>query len=69
MVFSQLRCFNLRLGLGCLLIAVYSFSYGFDNQAFATTQAMDAFDKQFGVYNAKNRAWYLSRPGYLCSIR
>ncbi|KAJ8111606.1 hypothetical protein OPT61_g5840 [Boeremia exigua] len=59
MVFSQLRCFNLRLGLGCLLIAISSFNYGFDNQAFATTQAMDAFDKQFGVYNPKSKTWVL----------
>ncbi|KAL1610693.1 hypothetical protein SLS60_002363 [Paraconiothyrium brasiliense] len=64
MVFSQLRCFNTRLALGCLLIAISSFSYGFDNQAFATTQAMDAFDKQFGVWNAKTKTWGLE-PSWL----
>ena len=58
-MFSQLHCFNTRLALGCLLIAVSSFNYGFDNQAFATTQAMDAFDKHFGVWNPMSQSWVL----------
>lgn len=37
------------LGRGCLLIATSTFNYGFDNQGFATTQAMDAFTRRFGV--------------------
>lgn len=41
------------------LIAVSQFSYGFDNQAFAQSQAMDAFDRQFGEYNAAKGTWSL----------
>lgn len=44
--------FNRTLFLSVVLIAVSQFNYGFDNQAFAQTQAMDAFDKQFGEYDA-----------------
>ena len=58
-VFDKFRYFNLRLGLSVLLIAISSFNYGFDNQAFALTQAMDAFDRNFGVYNEKTQTWSL----------
>jgi len=51
--------FNLRLTLACLLIAVSQFNYGFDNQAFATSQAMDSFIRQFGSYNAKTKKYYI----------
>ena len=40
--------FNRRLALSVTLIAVSQFNYGFDNQAFATTQAMEEFNRQFG---------------------
>jgi len=43
--------FNWRLTSSCLLIAFSQFNYGFDNQAFAATQATDAFTKQFGTFN------------------
>ncbi len=56
---SVFRHFNRQLGLACLLIAVSTFNYGFDNQAFATTQAMTAFAKQFGVYNPKTKKYAL----------
>lgn len=58
-VFTKFRAFNRRLALSCMLIAVSTFNYGFDNQAFATTQAMDSFDKQFGVWNAKTEKYVL----------
>ncbi|KAH8895355.1 general substrate transporter [Thozetella sp. PMI_491] len=58
-VFHKFRFFNRRLALACAIIAVSTFNYGFDNQAFASTQAMDAFEKQFGVYNAKTGAYAL----------
>ncbi|KAF4345552.1 hypothetical protein FBEOM_502 [Fusarium beomiforme] len=58
-VFTKFRFFNRRLALSCVLIAVSTFNYGFDNQAFATTQAMDSFDKQFGVLNAKTGKYVL----------
>jgi SP family sugar:H+ symporter-like MFS transporter len=51
--------FNRPLSLSCLLIAVSTFNYGFGNQAFATTQAMNAFTKQFGTYNAKMNTYAL----------
>ncbi|KAM0257773.1 hypothetical protein ACHAPA_011569 [Fusarium lateritium] len=63
-VFTKFRFFNQRLALSCVLIAVSTFNYGFDNQAFATTQAMDAFDKQFGVWNEKTGK-YVLEPSWL----
>jgi hypothetical protein len=63
-VFTKFRFFNRRLALSCVLIAVSTFNYGFDNQAFATTQAMDAFDKQFGVWNEKTGT-YVLEPSWL----
>ncbi|KAF7550904.1 hypothetical protein G7Z17_g5393 [Cylindrodendrum hubeiense] len=63
-VFSKFRLFNRRLALACALIAVSTFNYGFDNQAFASTQAMDAFDKQFGVWDEATGA-YILEPSWL----
>ncbi|KAI0017873.1 general substrate transporter [Xylariomycetidae sp. FL0641] len=63
---SKTRYFNRRLALACSLIALSTFNYGFDNQAFATTQAMDAFDKQFGEYDADEGTWVL--PPYWLSL-
>ncbi|KAJ5616896.1 hypothetical protein N7537_002010 [Penicillium hordei] len=53
------KYFNKRLALSCSLIALSSFNYAFDNQGFAQTQAMDAFEKKFGVYDAKAKTWAL----------
>ncbi|KAL4908283.1 hypothetical protein BDW74DRAFT_174971 [Aspergillus multicolor] len=53
-LFDKARYFNRALALSVFVIAVSTFNYGFDNQAFATTQAMDAFAKQFGEYNDLN---------------
>ena len=50
---SIAKHFNRRLFLSVVLIAVSQFNYGFDNQAFAQTQAMDAFQAQFGDYSPK----------------
>ncbi|KAL4999750.1 general substrate transporter [Aspergillus recurvatus] len=50
-VLDKARYFNRTLSLSVFVIAVSTFNYGFDNQAFATTQAMDAFSKHFGEYN------------------
>ncbi|CEN59436.1 hypothetical protein ASPCAL01886 [Aspergillus calidoustus] len=49
--FDEARYFNRTLFFSVFVIAVSTFNYGFDNQAFATTQAMDAFTKHFGEYN------------------
>jgi len=58
------RNFNKQLMLSCLLIAVSTFNYGFDNQGFATPQAMDSFQKQFGDFDAKSQK-YVVRPYWL----
>lgn len=57
---SITKHFNRTLFLSVLLIAVSQFNYGFDNQSFAQTQAMDAFDKQFGTYDASTGTYSLS---------
>lgn len=51
--------FNRTLFLSIVLIAVSQFNYGFDNQSFAQTQAMDAFERQFGKYDAVKGTWSL----------
>jgi SP family sugar:H+ symporter-like MFS transporter len=58
------KYFNRRLALSVSLIAFSQFNYGFDNQAFATTQATDAFAKQFGTYNPKTKT-YVLQPYWL----
>ncbi|UPL02443.1 hypothetical protein LCI18_013377 [Fusarium solani-melongenae] len=58
-VFTKFRLFNKRLALACMLIAVSTFNYGFDNQAFASTQAMDPFEKQFGDWDETKGAYAL----------
>lgn len=57
---SITKHFNRTLFLSVLLIAVSQFNYGFDNQSFAQTQAMDAFDRQFGTYDASTGTYSLS---------
>jgi hypothetical protein len=56
---DKARYFNRTLTLAVLLIAVSTFNYGFDNQAFATTQSMEPFTERFGVYDAKTKTWSL----------
>jgi SP family sugar:H+ symporter-like MFS transporter len=63
-VFTKFRLFNRRLALACTLVAISTFNYGFDNQAFASSQAMDSFDKQFGVLNNQTGAYELE-PSWL----
>lgn len=47
------RLFNKTLILTVGLIAISQFNFGFDQTAYATTQAMDAFERQFGSLNPK----------------
>ncbi|KAL8282209.1 hypothetical protein RB597_009758 [Gaeumannomyces tritici] len=47
-----LRHFNGQLALAFAVIAVSTFNYGFDNAGYATTQAMEPFQRQFGEWNA-----------------
>lgn len=63
-IFHKFRYFNRTLALSCVLIAVSTFNYGFDNQAFASTQAMDAFQRRFGSYNPNTREYFLE-PSWL----
>jgi hypothetical protein len=51
--------FNKTLTLTILLIAFSQFNFGFDQQGFASTQAMDAFDRQFGEFDPEKKKWYL----------
>lgn len=58
-IFGKFQYFNRTLALAVTLVAVSTFNYGFDNQAFATTQSMEPFIKQFGVYNDKSKSYEL----------
>ncbi|GJC98609.1 sugar transporter [Colletotrichum higginsianum] len=63
---SVTQHFNKRLLASVFLIAVSQFNYGFDNQALASTQAMDAFERQFGDYDAAAGQWKI--PTYFLSL-
>ncbi|EEP78964.1 predicted protein [Uncinocarpus reesii 1704] len=63
--FTNIRlAFNRRLFLSCCLIAFSQFNFGFDQTAFSTTQAMNAFERKFGVYNPAKKKWALE-PSFL----
>lgn len=51
--------FNKRLTLAVLLIMFSQFNFGFDQQGFAASQAMDPFAKQFGKWDPEKEEWYL----------
>jgi hypothetical protein len=53
------RTLSPMLILSTGLLVISAFNYGFSDQAFASCQAMDAFDRQFGFYNEKTHAWKL----------
>lgn len=58
------QLFNGRLLCAVGLIAVSQFNFGFDQTAYSTTQAMDAFEKQFGHYSeAKEK--YVIEPYFM----
>ncbi|KAJ5886241.1 uncharacterized protein N7473_008915 [Penicillium subrubescens] len=63
---SITKHFNRTLALSCTLIALSQLNYGFDNQAFSTTQSMTAFTKQFGEYNPKTKQYAI--PAYFLSL-
>lgn len=46
-----LKHFNRRLALSFAVIAVSTLNYGFDNAGYATTQAMEPFQRQFGHFD------------------
>ena len=51
--------FTKHLAFACGVVAISTFNYAFDQQGFNSTQAMDAFDKEFGHYDAKEELWEL----------
>ncbi|EFQ99026.1 hypothetical protein MGYG_02038 [Nannizzia gypsea CBS 118893] len=66
--FAAVRgAFNRRLLLSCALIAFSQVNFGFDQVAFSTTQAMDAFERRFGVQNQKTKKFALA-PAYLSML-
>lgn len=50
-------CFNGRLIYAVCLIALSQLNFGMDQGAFSNTQAMDAFNKKFGVWNETKGAY------------
>jgi MFS transporter, SP family, sugar:H+ symporter len=65
-VFDKARYFNRVLTWAMTLVAVSTFNYGFDNQAFSTGQAMNALLKEFGEHNDVKKTWAL--PTYWLSL-
>lgn len=62
--FSQY--FTKHLARACGLVAISTFNYAFDQQGFNSTQAMDAFNKTFGHYDATKGRYVL--PAYYLSL-
>lgn len=56
-LFSIRRMFNKHLSFSVAVIAVSQFNFGFDQQAYSTTQAMDHFERQFGTYSEELGTW------------
>ncbi|KAL3450813.1 putative sugar transporter [Aspergillus insuetus] len=59
-----LKHFNRHLALAFAVISVSTFNYGFDNAAYNNTQAMEAFQAQFGVWSAATGKYMIS-PSWL----
>jgi MFS transporter, SP family, sugar:H+ symporter len=51
------HAFNPTLLGACSVIAISQFNFGFDQTAFSTTQAMDAFVERFGKYDPETKAY------------
>lgn len=54
-----LKHFNKNLSLAFCVIAISTFNYGFDNAGYATTQAMEPFQRQFGELNPRTGRYSL----------
>ncbi|KAJ0310855.1 hypothetical protein Brms1b_008483 [Colletotrichum noveboracense] len=52
-----LKHFNRTLAVAFTVVAISTFNYGFDNAGYSTTQAMDAFQKQFGDQDPTTGKW------------
>lgn len=53
--FKFVKYFNLRLAYSCSIIALSQINFGLEQGVFTNTQAMDAFVRKFGVYNAQTK--------------
>ncbi|KAK3714968.1 hypothetical protein LTR37_007458 [Vermiconidia calcicola] len=53
------KYFTKHLVLACGVVAISTFNYAFDQQGFNSTQAMDAFDREFGHYNPEKGVYEL----------
>lgn len=53
------QTFNKRLTLAVTLIAISQFNFGFDQQGYSATQAMEPFIRQFGKWDAAEQEWML----------
>lgn len=62
---DKTRYFNRNLATAVVLIAISTFNYGFDNQAFATTQAMNHFTKHFGGHYNEATGKYVLDSSWL----
>jgi MFS family permease len=58
--------FNKQLTLSICLIAISQFNFGFDQTAYSTTQAMNHFERQFGVYDEQEGIYTI--PPYELSL-
>ncbi|KAL2844877.1 putative sugar transporter [Aspergillus pseudodeflectus] len=59
-----LKHFNRHLALAFAVISVSTFNYGFDNAAYNNTQAMEAFQAQFGDWDTATGKYKIS-PSWL----
>ncbi|KAL9564658.1 hypothetical protein ACKAV7_011110 [Fusarium commune] len=59
-----LQHFNRHLAIAFAVIAVSTFNYGFDNAVYNNTQAMEAFQAQFGEWDAE-KGKYAIPPSWL----
>jgi MFS family permease len=55
--YGLLRNFNGQLAFSVAILMVSQVNYGMDLAAFSTTQAMSAFERQFGVYDPHTETW------------
>lgn len=60
-------CFNSRLLYACGLIALSQVNFGMDQGAFNATQAMDSFQRKFGVRNETTGAYQIE-PYFLSML-
>lgn len=51
--------FNLNLICSITLLVLSSFNYGISDQAFASTQATNAFAKQFGDFDVESKTYVI----------